>query len=93
MKATLSWTNPAVNIKGGALNSLSKIQIFLDEKLVGDTTTGMPRIDIDEKYSTIENSYESWFNFQLGFNQIQNGTHQIKEILLFISHLPQKNNF
>lgn len=69
-------SNP--DVWGWALSKFGdqlEVKILVDQKVVGTTSTGLPRIDVENSYPDIKNSYESGFYTTINLRNFKDGKH------------------
>lgn len=68
-----------LSIGGWSLNSfgVQKVQIYVDNKYIGDANTGLSRADVNSSYPNYINGANSGFSKVLDMNSITNGVHTL----------------
>ena len=66
-------------VSGWALNyaGVKQVNILIDGKTVGQATSGLQRLDVDEKYPGYAGGKNSGFSYTVDANSIQSGNHSI----------------
>lgn len=73
--------NQLDNLQGWAFSTNgnhTQITVYLDDKLLYTTGTGMPRFDIEKKFPDFENAYTSGFRGKLWAATYSNGAHKLR---------------
>lgn len=64
-------------------NTDLSINIYLDDKKVGETKGGLTRPDVAKSYPDAKNASKSGFSFRLNLHDVEDGTHEIKIIIKY----------